>query len=262
MELHDYRDVLEFLPEYQLTSESLCIDCVVIRKTKDVEIKKSIAAIFREWNLIEYKSPGDYISVADFYKVYGYACLYTSFNKVSIKGLSISFVASRNPRKLLRHLQHEHGFAIEETATGIYTVSGDIIPIQIIDSRRLSADESLWLKSLSDELNCDEVEQISEEIIRQKKDTHIAAYLEAIAEANTLSLKEAMNMNRRNRPTLEEVLNETGVTARAEARGRTEGEARKAFSIAQNLVKLGIPFDTIVSATQLKPEKVKALYAK
>jgi hypothetical protein len=34
----------------------------------------------------------------------------------------------------------------------------------------------------------------------------------------------------------------------------------EAVAIAQNLVKLGIPFETVVSATQLDPEKVRALY--
>jgi len=36
MELEAYEDALEFYPEYQLTSEPLRIDCVIIKKTKDV----------------------------------------------------------------------------------------------------------------------------------------------------------------------------------------------------------------------------------
>ena len=84
MELDEYRDILEFYPEYQLTSEPLRIDCVVIKKVKDVQIEKNIASIFREIKLIEYKSPDDYISVDDFYKVYAYACLYASFEKIPV----------------------------------------------------------------------------------------------------------------------------------------------------------------------------------
>ena len=53
LELEDYQDVLEFHPEYQLTSEPLKIDCVVIKKVNDVAITKNIAAIFREVNLLE-----------------------------------------------------------------------------------------------------------------------------------------------------------------------------------------------------------------
>ena len=60
--------------------------------------------------------------------------------------------------------------------------------------------------------------------------------------------------------TLEQVFERTGLAARWEARGEARGEERKAFTIAKNLLNLGVPLDTIVSATQLEPEKVKALY--
>ena len=53
-----------------------------------------------------------------------------------------------------------------------------------------------------------------------------------------------------------EVMEETGLAAEFEAKG----EERKSFSIAQNMIKLGLPIETIISATQLAPEKVKTLY--
>ena len=54
-------------------------------------IKKNIAAIFREINLLEYKSPDDCVSPADFYKVYGYACL---------RCINISLSETPEPEKL------------------------------------------------------------------------------------------------------------------------------------------------------------------
>jgi hypothetical protein len=267
MELREYRDILEFHSEFQLTTEPLRIDCVVIRKTKDVEIKKNIAAIFRDWNLLEYKSPGDYVSIGDFYKVYGYACLYTSLQKVPIQDLSISFVESRHPKKLLKHLRDERGYTIAETAEGIYTINSDIIPIQIIDNRKLSADENLWLKSLSDELDSSEVTRIGVEIIRHEKAAQIEAYRNVITEANSGSIEEALAMKQKKKKiTLEQVMINCGLAAKLEAKGRSEGKAEggaeKAFSIAQNMVNLGLPLETVVSATQLEPEKVKSLYRK
>jgi hypothetical protein len=255
MELREYRDALEFHSEYQLTAEPLRIDCVVIRKAKDVEIKKNIAAIFREWNLFEYKNPGDYVSVDDFYKVYGYACLYASFGKVPITGISVSFVESRYPKKLLKHLRDDRGYTIAETSEGIYTVKGDILPMQIIDSRRLSADDNLWLKSLSDRLDRLEVTEIGEEILRQGKDVRIEAYRDAVIRANPGIIQEAF-MGKRSSLTIEQVIENVGLGAKWEAKA----EERKAFSIAQNMVNMGLPFETVVSATRLEPEKVKALY--
>jgi hypothetical protein len=171
-------------------------------------------------------------------------------------------VGSRYPRKLLSHLQNVRGYTIVETIKGVYNVKGDIFPIQIIDSRRLSAGENLWLKSLSDELDSLEVTRISEEITRQEKAAQVAAYLNAITEANTESIQGALEMKKR--LTFEQVMINCGLAAEWEAKGKAEGEVRgraeEAFSIAQNMVNLGLPLETVVSATQLEPEKVKALY--
>jgi len=255
MELDAYKDMLEFYPEYQLTSEPLRIDCVIIKKTKTVTIGKNIAAIFRTWNLLEYKSPDDYVSVADFYKVYGYACLYASFKNVPITELTVTFIESHYPEKLRDHLRKERGYTVAETAAGIYNINGDILPIQIIDSRHLSAEENVWLKSLSNRLDTSEFSRVSGKIGRLDKGARIAAYVDVIVRANAGIMEEVIKMG--GVPlAIERALDEVGWTARCEARG----EEQKAVKIAQNMVTLGLPFETIVSATQLEPEKVKALY--
>jgi len=258
MELLEYQDVLEFHPECQLSSGPLRIDCVVIKKAKDVVIKKNIAIIFREWNLLEYKSPDKHLSIADFYKVYAYACLYVSNNDIPITSLTVSFIESRYPRELLKHLKNDRKYTVAEISPGIYTISGDILPIQIIDSSQLSAEENLWLKNLRKELKYTAITRIGKEIDRQGKAVHIAAYWNAIMLANPEAIKEAIKMG--NTPTLDKVFVETGLAAMWEARGRVEGEAKGRFGIAQNMVKLGFPIETVISATQLDPEKVKTLY--
>jgi len=55
---------------------------------------------------------------------------------------------------------------------------------------------------------------------------------------------------------LVKLFEEMGWTAIWEARRKEQ----KALEIAQNLVNMGIPAETIISATGLDPEKVKALY--
>jgi hypothetical protein len=262
MELREYHGILEFYYQHHLTSEPLRIDCVVIKKTKDVEIKKNIAAIFREWNLFEYKNPGDYVSIADFYKVYAYACLYiSSHKKVPITSLTVSFVERRYPRKLLSHLQKVRGYTVAETAEGIYTISGDILPMQIIDSRKLSADENLWLNSLSDKLNPLEISRISEEMTMQEKDAQIAAYRNVILEVNSESIQEAMEM--RKKLTLEQVIENTGLGAKWEARGRTEGMkkglAEGKLEIARKMKQAERPFSEIAEFTGLSPKAIQKL---
>ena len=259
MELDEYRDILEFYPEYQLTSEPLRIDCVVIKKVKDVRIEKNIASIFREVNLIEYKNPDDYTSVEDFYKVYAYACLYASLEEVPVTNFTISFVGSRNPRKFLAHLKNIRGYKVEESGPGIYTVTGDILPIQIIDSRLLSADENLWLRDLHHGLEVDEITALLEEASRRGKTARIGAYLDVLTRVNRKNLQEVYKM-RKYPPSMDEVLEEIGATAKWEAKGEARGKEREAISIAKNMIGLEIPFETVVLATKLDPEKVRALY--
>ena len=122
----------------------------------------------------------------------------------------------------------------------------------------------MWLKNLSDKLDHTAIERISAEAERQGKAARLKAYLQAIARANSAALLEAIEMG--DTLTVEQVFEKVGWTAkweaRGEARGRDEGEERKAFGIAQNLVKMGLPVEAVVSATELDPEKVKALYNK
>jgi hypothetical protein len=194
LDLEQYKDVLQFISEYQLTSEPLRIDVVIIKKKKDIVIDKNFGAIFRRENLVEYKSPTDYVSVDDFYKVYGYACLYTSHNKCPVTDLTITFVESRYPQALLAHLHNVRGYRVDEKWPGIYYVSGDIIPIQVIDCKKLSSDDSLWLRNLANDLDVARVQDISNEIERQGKAAQIRAYLEAVYTANFKMMTEALQM--------------------------------------------------------------------
>jgi hypothetical protein len=66
LELDQYGDALEYVPEYQLTKEPLRIDVVIVKKRKDLCIKKNIGALFRGDNIIEYKSPTGYIPLKIF----------------------------------------------------------------------------------------------------------------------------------------------------------------------------------------------------
>ena len=56
--------------------------------------------------------------------------------------------------------------------------------------------------------------------------------------------------------TIEQLAEEKGWKAKWKA----EGEEQKALAIAQNLANLGLPVETVISATGLDPEKVKTLY--
>jgi hypothetical protein len=143
LELEPYRDALEFIPEYRLTSEPLEIDVVIVKKAPDLVIEKNIARIFRSINLLEYKSPDDYFSVHDFHKVLSYAFLYAALNKTPIEDLTLSIIETRHPRELFKYVEAERPDGITETALGICQIAGYPLPIQVIESKKLPSEENL-----------------------------------------------------------------------------------------------------------------------
>lgn len=157
IEFEKEADKLIFENEHQLSTKPMAIDALIIKKISDTPIRKNIGKIFRKYNIIEYKSPDDYLSIDDFYKVYGYTCFYkydtASVDEIKISELTISFVSEGYPRKLINHLKNVKKYKISKYEKGIYYIYGDIIPIQIIVRKELSKTENLWLASLTNSLH-------------------------------------------------------------------------------------------------------------
>ena len=257
VELDEYRDVLEFHDEYQLTAEPLRIDCVIIKKAEGTVIRKNIAAIFRRVNLLEYKSPDESLSIDGFYKIHSYATLYASLGRVPITDITVSFVLSRYPRNLIRHLRSVCGHTVEKTHPGIYTVNGAVCPMQFIDSRKLSGDENLWLKSLR-KLSAPVAVEIFNEIASREVGNRMRAYLDVMVRNNAFAVQEVLKMGRAKTPNLRVVLEEAGLIAEWKAEAEAEWEA-KTLEMARFFIEQGFPFETVVSGTKLAPEKVREL---
>lgn len=96
LEFRSNKNDLEFEREYSLSKEPLRADLLVIKKMTDAVIENEIGKIFRKYNMIEYKSPGDGLSIDDYYKTVGYACLYkglgASVNQIPAGELTVSLV--------------------------------------------------------------------------------------------------------------------------------------------------------------------------
>ena len=124
IELEEEAGLLVFENEHQLGTKPKEIDVLIVKKEVEVPIRKNIGRIFRKHNIVEYKSPTDYLSIDDFYKVYGYACFYKAdVNRVNENGideLTISFISERYPRKLMKHLQNDVELKVIKIEAGIY----------------------------------------------------------------------------------------------------------------------------------------------
>ena len=115
LEFHEDIERLELKPEYNLSKEPIRIDLLIIKEESDRRIKNEIGHIMKKYNVIEYKSPEDALTIDDFYKTVGYACLYKGYGErvdaVPINELTVSIFRATRPEKMFLTLQkygHKH----------------------------------------------------------------------------------------------------------------------------------------------------------
>jgi hypothetical protein len=248
LELEQYKDALEFLSEYRLTTEPLEIDVVIVKKAPELVIEKNIARIFKRVNILEYKSPEDYFSVYDFYKVLSYAFLYAALNKTVIEDMTITVIETRHPRDLFKYLGENKNCGMREASPGIYIITGYPMDIQVIESKKLPQEENLWLRGLAADLNAEAAGTILEESRKRGRWADLAAYLYALLNANAETIEEVYRMAN-GKLTLGEVLEEVGLTAEWEKRGEARGE-KNGWEKAIELLKQGY---TLEQLEQMSP---------
>ena len=82
LELKENIEELDLISEYHLSKEPVRIDLLIIKEENaDKVMKNEIGHIMRKYNVLEYKGPGDELSIDTFYKTLGYACLYKGYGK-------------------------------------------------------------------------------------------------------------------------------------------------------------------------------------
>ena len=239
IELEAEAGLLIFENEHQLGTKPKEIDVLIVKKEQEVPVRKNIGRIFRKYNIVEYKSPTDYLSIDDFYKVYGYACFYKADtsreDSIKIQDITITFVCHRYPRSLIRHLKEERGYQITGVEDGIYYIIGDKIPIQMILTKELSEKHNLWLKSLTDDLEGLDIRwRLIEQYGEHKENKLYKSVMNLIVRANQDKFKEVKTMCE----ALEELMKDEMEAKKAEGKmeGKTEG---KAESVLDLLVDLG-----------------------
>ena len=102
------------------------MDLLIIKKLADISLINEIGHIFREHNIIEYKSPNDSMSIDDFYKTIAYACLYKAtkgrqVDDIKAEEITISMFRERYPRELFQDIR-TLGMVVELYQDGIYYI--------------------------------------------------------------------------------------------------------------------------------------------
>lgn len=195
IELENEADCLTFENEHHLGTQPKRIDVLVIKKENSRPILKNIGKIFRKHNIIEYKSPKDYLSINDYYLVYGYACLYKSDephqDSISIEDITITLVSHRYPQKLIEHLKKVHQYEVQSVESGIYYIKGDILPIQLLVTRELTNEQNLWLHNLTNDIqDSTVVDNLISEYEKHQKSSLYSSVMDIIVHANLDAFKE------------------------------------------------------------------------
>ena len=195
IELEEEADKIRIEEEHLLGEKPMQIDLLIIKKDKAQKIKKNIGQIFRTYNILEYKAPDDYLSVNDFYKVYGYACFYQSqtdsAEAVDPAELTITFVCNHYPRRMLAHIKHVRGITTRLREPGIYDLTGDPIAMQLIVTKKLSKENNFWLQSLRNDLRSEEeIRTIEEKYGKNRDKTPYQAVMDVIMRANDEKMEE------------------------------------------------------------------------
>lgn len=199
IELKKEAEYLSFESEHQLGTKPKEIDVLVIKKDPNVSIRKNIGRMFKTHNIIEYKSPEDYLSIDDFYKVYGYACFYKAdtahVDEIKANEITVSYVSKVYPYKVIKHLKQELFLEVKEIEPGIHYAYGMCFPIQFIITSRLTEKENLWLYYLTDDLTSPkQAEKILKEYEAHHDENLYQSMMNIIIDANENVFKEGQNM--------------------------------------------------------------------
>ena len=251
LELRENLDDLEFEPEHNLSKAPLQMDLLIIKKRKDVELKNEIGHLMRKHNIIEYKGPGDILTIDTLYKVLGYASLYKAHglqvNSILAADITISIFRWSYPHKLMQQLA-DSDYIIEQKFPGIYYILGNekqflLFPIQIIVMKQLERKNHSCFRILTQKANIEDIRTFlgeSELLIQQRERNNIDAVLQVSVRANE-SIYEKVRREQHMCEALKELMKEEFEEERNKAisEGLAQGMAQ---GMAQSIYDLGKEF--------------------
>lgn len=225
-------------------------------------IDKAVGKILRKYNIFEYKSPTDYISIDDYYKVKAYAYLYKALsegaNSIDIAEMTLTLTSTKYPKKLVEYLK-DNGIEIIRKESGIYYIENTDIKTQLIITRELSDEESEYLKLLQFEhKNKDILSKWIYEYINNIKNPLYTVIMNVLTESNPNEILEVYRkmgiakLSEDNRAFLMDVMKKLELDKKLREEGKIEGR----IEAAKSLLQLGVNIEIIMKATDLSEEEI------
>ena len=183
---------LEFQREFNLSKEPIRMDLLIIKKLSNIRTKNEIGHIFRKFNVVEYKSNDDALSIDDYYKTVGYACLYKGLgetvDQIPANELTISIFRESYPRELFEAMKNL-GLEIKERYPGIYYISGKqaLFDTQVVVTKQLNRETHRTLRVLSKHVKEEDIRRFVEEAAQMSEPgdrNNVDAVLQVSVSAN------------------------------------------------------------------------------
>ena len=172
--------------------------------------------------------------------------------------LTITFVCSHYPDKMLRHLEETRKICVEKQGQGIYYLKGDAIHIQLLIVPQLSDKENYWIQNLRTDLKAGgEIRNLMENYEKNRKSKDYEAVMDLITRANREQMEEEKKMCDALKELFAEELKE------ADEKGVEKGMA-KGMELAKRIFALnaqGLAAEEIAQECGVTTEQVKKLLA-
>ena len=234
---------MEYLQEHELGEEPVRMDMLIIKRD-DRALSDPIGSFFRTYNVLEYKSPEDGLTIDDFYKAQGYALLYKGLgktkNEIPLEELTVSIFRHTCPTTMLKELK-EGGLVVKTEVSGIYLVEGAIsVPAQIVVISQLPKGMYAPFKALGRNATKEDLIRLLQ--LADRTSPQMVDYIRAILnvsivlnEETIAEIKEAGVMPE----AVQRVFKEEFQKERAE--GRAEGRDQRSQEIYERLRATNMP---------------------
>ncbi|MDR1531754.1 MAG: hypothetical protein LBS62_06165 [Clostridiales bacterium] len=225
---------------------------LIIKKDPAPILDKDIAKIFRNHNVIEYRSPEEHLSVSDYYSVISRACTYHESKGVPFDDITVTFIKTRYSWELFDFLAMQRNYRIKETSPGIYLIEGEVFPVQIIVIDKLKGPDNVWLRSLNNNLPASSLEELLEAKKEFSDGDNMYTYMSTILNANADAVKD---IKPEHKSDLVNVLNEMGYIDEWRQHGIND-----TLSVIKGL-KNNIPIDQLADKYKMPAEVIDRIKA-
>lgn len=147
--------------------------------------------------------------------------------------------SNRYPRNLIHHLTKIRNYKIETYKEGIYYITGDFFPIQLLVIPQLSTEEHAWLKSLTKRIDKEVLNSILSEYRPEEKNEHKDVVVDMLIKSNEDVLEQWKEENDMSGALLELMRPEMEAYAREHAKEHAKNLLKQ--GVSAEVIETGIP---------------------